>query len=518
MHVLSIRKKWRPNLSSVIALVVSILIALPLIGLFAARLTSNQFVRETETSLIAQASIFAEIYAQQYQYQSDGIIHGVALTQVQKAFFEQKFHPKPAILNTNAKSILPERPDPAPTSMGTLPIYTAIGDTLSSISKNAQKTSLAGYIAVDYQGLIIGGPNTVKGSFAQIEEIQLALNGVPTSVLRHRSNKNRRQALNSISRDTGFRVFVTMPAIVDDHVVGAVYLSRTPTNLRKFLYQERQTIAWVAGSIVLAAFLVGFLLWRLLVGPLQRLQQQSERIAQGHIDETHALAHYGTKEAVSLGQSFLSMSERLKQRSESLQSYTAHVTHELKSPLTSITGAVELLEQSSDRMNKKDREKFYRNINDDTTRMVALLDDLRRYAAADMSNHHGQANLNTVIQSCTIELPFEFIGNSEKMVPLTPEDLSVIITQLASNALQNCATKIEISTHETGFIVSDNGNGVDPEFAEQIFDPFFTTNRDKGGTGMGLAILRNIITASRGRIECLPNQGGAVFKFSWDAA
>lgn len=514
--MLNIREKWRPNLSTVIALVVSILIALPLIGLFAARLSSNQFVRETETSLIAQASILAEIYAQNYRNLSEGVYHGVPLTPAQISLYEQKFHPKPASLNTTSASILPERPDPTPSDDGILPIYSVIGNNLSEITAGAQKTSLAGYLALDYRGLVIGGAGGIKGSFADIHEVQIALNGTVSSVIRYRSNENRKQALNSISRDTGFRVFVAMPVIVDAHVIGAVYLSRTPTNLRKFLFQERQTISWVAGSILLAAVLVGFLLWRLLVGPLRRLQQQSERIAQGNTDETHALAHYGTKEAVSLGRSFLSMSEKLRKRSESLQSYTAHVTHELKSPLTSITGAVELLEKSSTRMSPQDRARFYRNINDDTARMVALLEDLRSYAAADMSNHSGRSNLEKVVNAAHSDLEITYTGSSDYMVPLSEKDLNVVITQLASNAHQHGAREMSIASNNDSIVISDDGDGIDDAHKNQIFDPFFTTNREQGGTGMGLAILRNIIVANDGHIECSPSDNGAKFVITWN--
>lgn len=516
--MLTVRKKWRPSMVTLITMVVGTLIALPLIGLLAARLTSNQFVRETESSLISQAGIMAQVYAAEYRAQSDGSIKGRPLSEEQLVFYGQKFHHKPVSLTTKAETILAERPDPAATTQPIDALYQAVGRRFTELSNEAQKTSLAGYQAVDINGTIIGGTAGLKGSFADIPEIQTALAGDTVSLLRYRSDKNRRHPLVSISRDTGFRVMVAMPVIVQDHIVGAVYLTRTPSNLRSFLYRERQTMFWVAGSILLAAFVVGLLLWRLLAGPIRELQAQSEKVAKGQTASVEPIGHYGTKETAALGQSIVSMSTKLKQRSDSMQSYTAHVTHELKSPLTSIIGAIELLEQSGDRMGKDARAKFYQNIQADGRRMTQLLDDLRSLAAADMVATVGMSGLQNALEQTRKAFPNLDIQDDSvagATLPIGAQDLNVVLTHLAQNALQNDATALKVSTTDSGLTVHDNGQGISTANLDKIFQPFFTTHRDEGGTGMGLAIVQSTLGSYNGTIHAEKSDLGAKFVVSF---
>ena len=519
--MLSIRKKWRPSLMTLIILVVGTLMALPLIGLMTARLTSNQFVRETENSLVSQAAILSEVYAAEYRRHSSGALHGQVLSDHLKRYYGRNFHRKPVSLTTKASTILPQRPDPTVTDGKIDPIYLKIGPTISQLANGAQKTSLAGYQALDARGNIIGGNGTQRGGFGNLPEVKAALKGEVVTLLRYRSDKNMRHPLVSISRDTGFRVFVAMPVIVDDHVVGAVYLTRTPNNLRKFLVRERQTLALVAGSVLLAASLVGLLLWRLIAGPIKELKRQSERVAKGQTAMLEPIDHYGTKEAANLGQSILAMSAKLNQRSASLQSYTAHVTHELKSPLTSIIGAVELLEQSGGRMDAAARQKFYQNIQEDGTRMTRLLDDLRRFAASDMTKTSGHANLKTALERCQREfarLKLEFVGPDDAALPMDDQDLDVVLTQLAQNAAQHGATELSLSALENSVIVEDNGKGISDANLDKIFDPFYTTNRDAGGTGMGLAIVQSTINAYAGTIRAEAAPNGAKFVIEFDTS
>lgn len=517
---MTIRKKWRPSLLTVICLVVGTLMALPLIGLMTARLTSNQFVRETESSLISQSAIMARLYAAAYSNRRGDTLHGQKLSDALIAYYGQKFHPKQVLLTSREDTIQSERPDPVPIQTTIDPIYQSIGAEFAKVAREAQKTSLAGYQAVDYRGSIIGGTGKLSGSFADLPEIQAALRGEVVSLLRDRSDKNQRHPLASISRDTGFRVLVAMPVIVEDHVVGAVYLTRTPSNLGSFLYRERQTLMLVAGSVLLAASLVGLLLWRLLAGPIKELQKQSERVASGQIATLEPIGHYGTKETAGLGQSILGMSAKLKQRSDSLQSYTAHVTHELKSPLTSIIGAVELLDQNSDKMGDATRQNFYKNIRQDGDRMTRLLDDLRRFAASDMNVVSGFASLKAAVETCQADLPqlgLHLSSPTDAALPMAQQNLDVILVHLAQNAAQHGAQHMVISQsgHKVSF--QDDGLGISEANLDKVFQPFFTTSRNTGGTGMGLAIVQSIVQAYGGVILAEPCENGARFVLEFPA-
>ncbi|PIB26151.1 hypothetical protein BFP76_14460 [Amylibacter kogurei] len=510
-------QKWRPTLRTLIALVILTLMALPAIGLLTARLTTNQFVRETESSLISQAAVFAQSYAAEFVENRSDELYGNVLSATLSEYYAQQFHAKVKPVNTRYSSILPERPDPVSMQVPLQAPYDVIGAKLSTIAHQAQKTSLAGYIALDYLGNIIASSGTIQGRFVSVPEVDKALQGEVSTVLRFRGGLDERHPLASLSRDTGFRVFVAMPVIVDEHVVGAVYLARTPNNLGKFLFRERHTLILVFGSVLMAASLVGFVMWRLLAGPIKELQYQSQRVAKGQSVMLEPLAHYGTKEVADMGQSLLSMSTTLNQRSAALQTYTAHVTHELKSPLTSISGAVELLQDSSERMDKSTRQKFIANIADDSDRMARLLDGLRMFAATTMTNEAQETEFRRAVARYDgPDGKVIYKGNPNATLPISDNDAHILITQMAQNAFQHGAKTITFTCEKNRLIVTDDGHGISRRNAEQIFEPFFTTYRDKGGTGMGLAIVRGIVTANGGEIKLLESAMGAKFEIQFE--
>ena len=147
-------------------------------------------------------------------------------------------------------------------------------------------------------------------------------------------------------------------------------------------------------GVVVATLVLGYLLWRLLYRPLVMLADRAEAIAEGAPDALDPLPRYGTAELQELGQSVLDMGSTLHSRAASVQAYTQHVTHELKSPLTSISGAAELLEGDTD---PEDRAHLVRTIRTASARMESLLNDLRRLAQAQQALGRGQVALNEVV-------------------------------------------------------------------------------------------------------------------------
>ena len=84
------------------------------------------------------------------------------------------------------------------------------------------------------------------------------------------------------------------------------------------------------------------------------------------------------------------------------------------------------------------------------------------------------------------------------------------------NAREHHATTVSISAERRENVlhvrVIDNGEGVSPGNRDRIFEPFFTTRRESGGTGMGLQIVRSMLTAHGGTIALLPSEAGAAFE------
>lgn len=101
-----------------------------------------------------------------------------------------------------------------------------------------------------------------------------------------------------------------------DRVIGAVYISRTPLNLGKFLYQERNAILTVFGVMFAFATLIGWVLTRLISRPVTGLRDAAQAVAEGYKDQADALPHYGFRKLATLGESVAQMSATLTKRSQ----------------------------------------------------------------------------------------------------------------------------------------------------------------------------------------------------------
>lgn len=117
--------------------------------------------------------------------------------------------------------------------------------------------------------------------------------------------------------------------------------------------------------------------------PIRELLRQTERVRQGEQREVDPIQNPVTKEVAQLSESFAGMSHALAERSDYIRRFATHVSHEFKTPLTAIQGALELLHDHIDTMPFERREKFIQNLLDDTQRLKKLVNRLLELARAD---------------------------------------------------------------------------------------------------------------------------------------
>lgn len=493
------------------------LVTMPIIGVLTARLTSNQFVRETEHSLLTQGAVLAETYALAFQTAAPGAEIGNALTGNALTKRAETYHPLDPQLSVFRDDVWPPRPDGVADDTPLSDPHVQIAPDMEYLVKQAQKSTLAGYIVVDHRGQAIASSGDESLSYAHIDEVSAALQGTATSALRSRSDRSERHPLASISRDESYRVFVAVPAIVENRVVGAVYLSRTPLDLRKYLYQERGSLTVIGLMILTGASLVGFLFWRLLYGPIRGLMAQSRAVANGSKPAPEPLDHYGMKELADLGQSVLSMASTLSERGAAIETYTAHVTHEMKSPVTAIMGAAELLHCGQEPVSPDRRDKLQANILDEAQRMNTLLERLRDLARAKTKDASGDTiTLTKITESLRAEytdLTLTVAGGGDATLPLPAAQAQAALSQLLQNAAQHSARAVTLNfdEHAAELAVQDDGTGISAGNRDKILTPFFTTRRDSGGTGVGLSIVTAILEQNGGTLRLEPSDKGARF-------
>ncbi|WP_420586121.1 ATP-binding protein [Ruegeria sp.] len=370
---------------------------------------------------------------------------------------------------------------------------------------------------MDHSGRIIASSGSVSGSFLHVPEVSKALQGQTASVLRHRDDPSRRHLLNSISRDTSYRVFVAHPVVLDDRVIGAVYLSRTPMDLRKFLFQERFTLGSVAVFMLVSAIGLGWMMWRLISKPIHDLSSQSRDVASGLKPTPDPVRHYGVQELADLGNNVVSMAATLSERSTAIETYTSHVTHELKSPVTAILGAAELLSDGPSAVSGVRNQKLVQNIQEEGLRMNTLLVRLRELARASVQTDPTPTSLADIVQAASAEFSEQVVelhAPSDTHLPMSKDQGHIVLHHLLQNAFQHDATRVDITydAASNSLVVSDDGTGISLRNKARITDPFFTTRRDQGGTGLGLSIVAAVLKQAGAMIEAMTPEHGASFR------
>jgi signal transduction histidine kinase len=436
----------------------------------------------------------------------------------------QPIWPKLELAN---ESVLPPRPEARTPTFTAAPAFVALGARMMPDLAATQHVTLAGFRLLDPNGIVIAGREEVGLSLVHLEEVAEALQGRFAAVLRVRISKHDQPALYSISRGTGIRLFTAMPVIVRDQVAGVVYASRTPNNVFKNLYEQRAKVALAGLFMIVPTLLIGFLFHRTITEPMPELVERTNQIGKGDRTALRPLKRHGTSEFATLSQSFLEMARRLDMRSSFISTFATHVSHELKSPLTSIQGAAELLRDDVDEpdMDDDDRRKFLDNIIADTDRLAKISGRLRDLARAENPVAVGATKLTDTVaalRSSFAILDIRASGDLDMPVRMSEENAMIILSNLADNATRHGSTVFELSAKRQGTLlvlnVSDNGEGVSPNNRAKIFDSFFTTRRDSGGTGMGLAIVRAVLEAHGGTIRLADSEAGAAFEITMPIA
>ncbi|WP_400770786.1 ATP-binding protein [Methylosinus sporium] len=516
---MEVPRKWRPSVGLIVSLVMTTALALPLAGLFFFRIYENQLIHQTESELIGQSAAIAAVMRRELETRAPENIPLGAEVSAPRTDPAEPYAPIMPTLDLTADDMLGQRPDARPDAAPADAAFGALGARLASDLVEIQQVTLAGFRLLDPKGVVIAGREEIGLSLAHVEEVAEALEGRYRSVMRSRISKHEPPPLYSWSRGTAVRVFTAMPVVLRGRVAGVVYASRTPSNIFKSFYDERGKVALAGLTIVSLALLIGFVFQRTITRPMRELMRRTAAIGRGDRSALRPLAHHGAMEIAQLSQSFLDMAANLQNRSDFIATFAAHVSHELKSPLTSIQGAAELLrddlDPSAHGMRANDRRRFLDNIISDAGRLTAVVQRLRELARAEATPTSGMTTIADAMadfRSGFETLVIEANGDLDRLIQISAESASITLSHLADNAARHGATHLTITADTRGenlcVMVHDDGSGVSRANRDKIFDSFFTTRRDSGGTGMGLAIVRAMMQAHGGSIALAEDGDG----------
>ncbi len=337
-------------------------------------------------------------------------------------------------------------------------------------------------------------------------EVLDALGGNPSSRTRVRE------------REPAVLLFVTEPVRHAGGVAGAVYVTRSTTPVLVDLYRIRTGLVKVLAIALVFTLALTLLLAWTISRPLGRLAEAARRIARGERDV--AVPTGGGGEIGALAESFTAMTDKLDARTRYVADFAADVVHELKSPLTSIRGAAELLESGADD-DPEARARFLRNIELDAERLDRLVSRLLQLSRLEasveaMATVDLEAVLRRVVERVVtdeqpVELRFEA---GSRWVRGRETDLEVAFLNLLDNAVRFSPPGVPVEVRATGgagspLVVSvrDRGAGIPAALHRRVFDRFFTTDAERNGTGLGLAIVETVVRAHEGEVEIRSAEG-----------
>jgi two-component system, OmpR family, sensor kinase len=280
----------------------------------------------------------------------------------------------------------------------------------------------------------------------------------------------------------------------------------------------------LAGALV-AAYLVGTRISR----PLRRMAAVAARVDAGDLHpRIHDLSHEADELRV-LADAFNHMLDRLTEAFARQRAFVADASHELRTPLTVIRGQLELLAAQA-RPSEAEVRRVERLAGAEIARITRLVDDLLLLAKAEQTEF---------LRVEPIDLPdyvrglwdgmsllavrrFELSPVPGGVLRADPDRLAQALRNLIGNAIEHTADGhglVRLSVEAlaggwVGFVVEDDGPGIDADQRERVFDRFHRTDaardRASGGTGLGLAIVRAIVEAHGGRVAVTASrEGGA---------
>ena len=272
-------------------------------------------------------------------------------------------------------------------------------------------------------------------------------------------------------------------------------------------YQENnlEFLTFYLSSIGFLSVLGGWLFARHLNRPLKALQQAAVKVGKG--DFSSKLEEEGSSEVIEVTRAFNQMSRGIAALENDRRLLMAGVSHDLRTPLTRIRLATEMMNDEDDYL----REGIIYDIED----MNGIIDQFIEYLRHHKTDKLACEDINalvTEVVNCELKQQrvITFKGNpSVGLVPLSSVAIKRVITNMIENALRYSDGDIEVLSYFNSnkkyvvMAVNDNGPGIPESELESVFEPFKQgdTARGSEGSGLGLAIIKRIIDMHDGKVK-----------------
>jgi two-component system, OmpR family, sensor kinase len=287
----------------------------------------------------------------------------------------------------------------------------------------------------------------------------------------------------------------------------------------------RHEILVAGGIALLLALVLGYLFARALAQRVRRLELAARQVAAGEFG--HPIEVDSSDELGQLALAFKEMQQQLGQLELTRKKFIATASHELRTPIFSLGGFVELLEDED--LDPETRRRFLDQVKSQVERLRKLsvdLLDLSRLEAGSLELRPEQVDLGELTRSVSGEFEPTLAQHDSHLelrlaarrieAQCDPVRVAQIMRILIDNALIHTprGTRITVTAgRDDGHVrlaVRDDGEGIDREAMPRIFEPFYTAD-DAQGSGLGLAIASELATRMSGRLTVHSATGATVF-------
>ena len=298
---------------------------------------------------------------------------------------------------------------------------------------------------------------------------------------------------------------------------GAVLrVSKEARNIAGVILNLIPIMLLIACSIVLLCVFLANIITKRLVKPIEDMAE--------HIGEPNQVVVYD--ELVPFMTTIRSQHEDILKGAKMRQEFTASVSHELKTPLTSISGYAELMENGM--AQGEDIGRFSRAIHQNADRLLTLINDIIRLSELDSNNYtptFESLDLYEVSNSCAEMLQMYAmkhevtlsVEGSSQIINANKQMIEELVYNLTDNAIRynNPGGKVRINIYRNkeGIVlaVKDNGIGIKKEHQQRIFERFYRVDKSRskatGGTGLGLAIVKHIAMQHNADLQINSEEG-----------
>ncbi|WP_339284672.1 HAMP domain-containing sensor histidine kinase [Paenibacillus sp. FSL R5-0486] len=344
--------------------------------------------------------------------------------------------------------------------------------------------------------------------------------------------------------EQGDTLLYAAPLDGPDGQMGAVWMQYPVQSYHEFYTRILQLFIWAGITVVALSFILGYLFYNRFAVAITRLKKSADSIREGHYitesplkrkDELGELGQGIYYMSTSIQQNITAMHaeqqklqlaiEKLQALEQQQKQYIGNISHEFKTPLTSIKAYVELLDMYKDDPQLLDDATS--NIGKETERLYEMVEKVLHLSALEKYDFENQAE-DVEVSALLRDACGRMRGKAEKFalkmeLDLEPavirsdrESLMHIFINMLDNAIKYnvpdgvIRVKNELWRQERQAVIRiyNSGMPIPAEAQEKIFEPFYTVNKDRarktGGTGLGLSLVKQFVEKQGGTITLLP--------------